>query len=75
MSEASAKTVGNLTGDELVELIDDSYGSRYEGIGLRHGRCGDWSYTVVYGGWMGEFGDSPALSTAPPRRPRACGPS
>ncbi|WP_147420053.1 DUF6461 domain-containing protein [Streptomyces sp. WM6372] len=60
--EHTAVPVGNLTGDELVELITDSFGSQYEGIGLRHGRCGDWSYTVAYGGWMGEFEDESPIS-------------
>ncbi|MCX4525734.1 MULTISPECIES: hypothetical protein [unclassified Streptomyces] len=55
--EHTAVPVGDLTGADLLALLVD-----YEDIGLRYGRCGDWSYTVAYGGWMGEFGDGPPLS-------------
>ncbi|MEV6728587.1 hypothetical protein [Streptomyces sp. NPDC051364] len=58
----TAVPVGDLTGDGLLELMADRYGSEWDSIGLRHGRCGDWSYTVAYGGWMGEFGGGPPLS-------------
>ncbi|WP_030291385.1 hypothetical protein [Streptomyces katrae] len=60
--EHTAIPVGDLTGDGLLELMADTYGSEWDAIGLRHGRCGDWSFTVAYGGWMGEFGGLPPLS-------------
>ncbi|MFF4100701.1 hypothetical protein [Streptomyces sp. NPDC001903] len=55
--EHTAVPVGDLTGAELLALLVD-----YEDIGLRHGRSGEWSYAVAYGGWMGEFGGRPPLS-------------
>ncbi|MFE4593030.1 DUF6461 domain-containing protein [Streptomyces laurentii] len=48
--------VGEHTGDSLLELMDDTYGDPFDGIGLRLGRAGDWTYAVAYGGWPGEFG-------------------
>ncbi|MGR4878156.1 DUF6461 domain-containing protein [Streptomyces sp. LARHCF249] len=51
-----AVAVGEHTGSSLLELMDDSYGDSYDGIGLRLGRAGDWTYAVAYGGWPGEFG-------------------
>ncbi|MFE5536539.1 hypothetical protein [Streptomyces sp. NPDC056492] len=48
--EHTAVPVGDLTGADLLALLVD-----HEDIGLRYGRCGDWSYTVAYGGWMGGF--------------------
>ncbi|MFC9484596.1 DUF6461 domain-containing protein [Streptomyces hydrogenans] len=48
--------VGEHTGDSLLELMDDAYGDPFDGIGLRLGHAGDWTYAVAYGGWPGEFG-------------------
>ncbi|MER7585707.1 hypothetical protein [Kitasatospora sp. NPDC097691] len=47
--------VGEHTGDSLLELMDDTYGGVFDGIGLRLGRFDDWTYAVAYGGWPGEF--------------------
>ncbi|MBD0421724.1 hypothetical protein H0H10_21645 [Streptomyces sp. TRM S81-3] len=55
-AERVAVAVGQHTGDTLLELMEDTYGDAFEGIGLRLGRTGDWSYAVAYGGWQGEFG-------------------
>ncbi|MFD7079938.1 hypothetical protein [Streptomyces sp. NPDC059918] len=54
--------VGEHTGDSLLELMDDSYGDPFDGIGLRLGRTGDWTYAVAYGGWPGEFGPPAPVS-------------
>ncbi|MFJ5637606.1 DUF6461 domain-containing protein [Streptomyces goshikiensis] len=51
-----AVAVGDHTGDSLLELMDDTYGDSFDGIGLRLGRAGDWTYAVAYGGWQAEFG-------------------
>lgn len=48
--------VGAHTGESLLELMDDTYGDSFDGIGLRLGSAGDWAYAVAYGGWQGEFG-------------------
>ncbi|MEU8435459.1 hypothetical protein AB0F18_21590 [Streptomyces sp. NPDC029216] len=55
-AEHSAVAVGEHTTDSLLELMDDTYGDPLDGIGLRLGRAGDWTYAVTYGGWPGEFG-------------------
>ncbi|MCZ0983471.1 hypothetical protein O1L60_42395 [Streptomyces diastatochromogenes] len=44
------------TTDSLLELMDDTYGDPFDGIGLRLGHAADWTYAVAYGGWPGEFG-------------------
>ncbi|MFE3629050.1 DUF6461 domain-containing protein [Streptomyces goshikiensis] len=51
-----AVAVGDHTGDSLLELMDDTYGDSFDGIGLRLGFAGDWTYAVAYGGWQAEFG-------------------
>jgi hypothetical protein len=51
-----AVAVGDHTGESLLELMDDTYGDSFDGIGLRLGRAGDWTYVVAYGGWQGKFG-------------------
>ncbi|MFD8210686.1 DUF6461 domain-containing protein [Streptomyces sp. NPDC059695] len=48
--------VGEHTGDSLLDLMDNTYGDSFDGIGLRLGRAGGWTYAVAYGGWPGEFG-------------------
>ncbi|CAL9651175.1 hypothetical protein SUDANB176_06628 [Streptomyces sp. enrichment culture] len=58
-TEHIAVAAGEHTGESLPEFMDDAYGDSSDGIGLRLGRTGDWSYAVAYGGWPGEF-DSPA---------------
>nr|WSX53715.1 hypothetical protein OG409_35220 [Streptomyces sp. NBC_00974] len=50
-----AEAVGEHTGDSLLELMDDTFGDPLDGIGLRLGRTGEWTYAVAYGGWQGEF--------------------
>ncbi|MEW2374380.1 hypothetical protein AB0940_34260 [Streptomyces sp. NPDC006656] len=55
-AEHVAVPVGEHTGDSLLELMDNTYGDPLDGIGLRLGRDGDWTYAVAYGGWPGEFG-------------------
>ncbi|WP_143674608.1 MULTISPECIES: DUF6461 domain-containing protein [Streptomyces] len=52
----TAVAAGEHTGESLLELMDDTYGDSSDGIGLRLGHTGDWTYAVAYGGWQGEFG-------------------
>ncbi len=52
----TAVAAGEHTGESLLELMDDTYGDSSDGIGLRLGRTRDWTYSVAYGGWQGEFG-------------------
>ncbi|MGW7314710.1 DUF6461 domain-containing protein [Streptomyces sp. NPDC054865] len=61
-SERTVEPVGELTGDALVEALDSEYGDAWDGIGLRLGVSGGWTFAVAYGGWFGEFRDDPAIS-------------
>ncbi|MFJ6137396.1 DUF6461 domain-containing protein [Kitasatospora sp. NPDC092286] len=61
-SERTVEPVGELTGDGLVEALDSEYGDALDGIGLRLGVSGGWTFAVAYGGWFGEFRDDPAIS-------------
>jgi hypothetical protein len=51
-----------LAGASVLELMDDTFGDSLDGIGLRLGRAGDWTYAVAYGGWPGEFGPPAPVS-------------
>ncbi|MGW2017661.1 hypothetical protein [Streptomyces sp. NPDC001927] len=55
-TEHTVVPVGEHTGPSLLELMDDNYGDALDGIGLRLGHAGHWTYAVAYGGWQGEFG-------------------
>ncbi|MFH7599273.1 hypothetical protein WDV06_29870 [Streptomyces racemochromogenes] len=55
-AEHIAVAAGEHTGDSFLELMDDTYGDPFDGIGLRLGSAGEWTYAVAYGGWAGEFG-------------------
>ncbi|MFJ8509837.1 DUF6461 domain-containing protein [Streptomyces avermitilis] len=55
--------VGDHTGDSLLELMDENYGDYFDGVGLRLGSVGDWTYAVTYGGWQGEFGSMAPVSS------------
>ncbi|MFH8370536.1 hypothetical protein [Streptomyces sp. NPDC018031] len=61
-AEHIAVAVGEHTGESLLRLMDETYGDPSDGIGLRLGHTGDWSYAVAYGGWPGEFGPPAPLS-------------
>ncbi|GAA1173894.1 hypothetical protein F4556_007122 [Kitasatospora gansuensis] len=60
--EHVAVGVGRQSGEDLLELMDEAFDGSWEGIGLRLGRAGDWTYAVAYGGWPGEFGSLLPLS-------------
>ncbi|MGW8726126.1 DUF6461 domain-containing protein [Streptomyces sp. NPDC055808] len=61
-SKRTVEPVGELTGDGLVEALDSEYGDVWDGIGLRLGVSGGWTFAVAYGGWFGEFRHDPAIS-------------
>ncbi|WP_395574748.1 DUF6461 domain-containing protein [Streptomyces sp. BK79] len=58
----TARPLGELTGSQVNEALDDLFGDVWEGLALRHGRDGDWSFAVFYGGWMGELTHLSAVS-------------
>ncbi len=61
-SKRTAVPVGELTGDGLVEALDAEYGDAWDGMGLRLGVSGGWTFAVAYGGWFGELGDGLSIS-------------
>lgn len=46
-AEHIAVPVGEHTTRSLLELMEDTYGDPADGIGLRLGRAGDWTYAVA----------------------------
>ncbi|MET7303411.1 DUF6461 domain-containing protein [Embleya sp. NPDC005575] len=61
-SKRTVEPVGELTGDRLVEALEEKFGDAWDGIGLRLGAGGGWTFAVAYGGWFGEFKNDPAIS-------------
>ncbi|MFI8007444.1 DUF6461 domain-containing protein [Streptomyces sp. NPDC086010] len=61
-SERTVEPIGELTGDGLIAALDAEYGDAWDGIGLRLGVSGEWTFAVAYGGWFGEFRHDPAIS-------------
>lgn len=61
-TDHEAVPVGEQSGPSLLELMDETYGDSFDGIGLRLGHAGDWAYAVSYGGWQGEFGSPVSVS-------------
>ncbi|MFG3055419.1 DUF6461 domain-containing protein [Kitasatospora sp. NPDC048239] len=61
-SQRTVEPVGELTGDGLVQALDSEYGDAWDGIGLRLGVSGGWTFAVAYGGWFGELRNDPAIS-------------
>ncbi|MEV7792207.1 DUF6461 domain-containing protein [Streptomyces sp. NPDC087512] len=57
-----AHSLGELTGTQLHDVLEGFYGEARDGLALRHGEVGEWSFAVKYGGWYGAFGDQPPLS-------------
>lgn len=56
--------IGELTGQQVQDVLEGVFGDVSEEVALRHGEFGEfgeWSYVVKYGGWHGEFGDAPPV--------------
>ncbi|AVH97785.1 hypothetical protein C5L38_24290 [Streptomyces sp. WAC00288] len=49
------RPLGELTGEDLIEALEDEYGDYPEEAAVRVGRDGDWVFVVLYGLWQGEF--------------------
>ncbi|MFF3905486.1 DUF6461 domain-containing protein [Streptomyces sp. NPDC001848] len=56
------RTIGQLTGQTALDLIQGLYGDSWDGIILRHGEIGEWAFVVKHGGWYVEFDEEPAVS-------------
>ncbi|MDT0612538.1 DUF6461 domain-containing protein [Streptomyces lancefieldiae] len=54
--------LGELTGRQVNDVLDELYDWIHDGLALRHGRDGDWSFAVCYGGWPGALEDPGAVS-------------
>ncbi|MER5354456.1 DUF6461 domain-containing protein [Kitasatospora sp. NPDC002551] len=61
-SKRTVEPAGELTGEGLVEALESEFGDAWDGIGLRLGVSGGWTFAVAYGGWFGEFRNDPAIS-------------
>ncbi|MCT9078248.1 hypothetical protein [Streptomyces fulvoviolaceus] len=51
------RSIGELTGRQVQDLLEGLFGHVSEGLALRHGEIGEWAYVIKYGGWQAEFGD------------------
>ncbi|MGW4721418.1 DUF6461 domain-containing protein [Streptomyces sp. NPDC004291] len=49
------RSLGELTGEGLIEVLEDEYGDYPTEAALRFGRDGEWVFAVLYGGWQDEF--------------------
>ncbi|MFH8976160.1 hypothetical protein [Streptomyces sp. NPDC017890] len=58
----TACPAGELTGQQVNETLEEDFGDVREGIALRFGRDGDWSFVVCYGGWPGALENLSAVS-------------
>ncbi|KOG41731.1 hypothetical protein [Streptomyces resistomycificus] len=56
------KSIGELTGTQVRDLLEGLFGDVHDGIALRHGEIDEWAYVVKYGGWQGEFARTPSVS-------------
>lgn len=50
------RSIGELTGRQLEDLLEGLYDDTFGGLALRHGELDEWSYVIKYGAWQGEFG-------------------
>ncbi|GGR25248.1 hypothetical protein GCM10010497_29090 [Streptomyces cinereoruber] len=56
------RSLGELTGEDLIEALEDEYGDHPTEAALRLGRDGDRVFAVMYGGWQDEFGSLASVS-------------
>ncbi|MFB7027508.1 MULTISPECIES: hypothetical protein [unclassified Streptomyces] len=49
------RPLGELTGEGLIEALEDEYGDYPAEAAVRVGRDGDRVFAVLYGGWQDEF--------------------
>ncbi|MFJ4867595.1 hypothetical protein [Streptomyces sp. NPDC088757] len=49
------RPLGELTGEDLIEELEDEYGDFHEEVAVRVDRDGEWVFAVLYGLWQGEF--------------------
>ncbi|MFE0464643.1 DUF6461 domain-containing protein [Kitasatospora sp. NPDC058965] len=54
--------VGRQTAESLLDIMDEAFGDYSDGLGLRLGRSGEWTFAVAYGGWLDRFGGPARLS-------------
>lgn len=51
------RSIGELTGRQVQDLLEGLFGDVFNGVALRHGEIDEWAYVVKCGGWQGEFGE------------------
>ncbi|WP_217168371.1 hypothetical protein [Streptomyces sp. AC512_CC834] len=58
-----AHAIGELTHTQVHDVLEGFYGEApHDGLALRHGESGEWSFAVKCGGWPCKFGAEPPLS-------------
>ncbi|MBT2410414.1 hypothetical protein J7I94_07550 [Streptomyces sp. ISL-12] len=58
----TARAIGSLSAAQVQDLLEGLYGQVRDGLALRHGEAGEWSFACAYGGRPGAFDDRAALS-------------
>ncbi|MFD4657020.1 hypothetical protein ACFWP2_15500 [Kitasatospora sp. NPDC058444] len=58
----TARPLGELTAEDLVEEYELEFPGDVEDIALHHGRTGDLAFAVAYGYWQGELSVPPSAS-------------
>ncbi|MEU7404679.1 MULTISPECIES: hypothetical protein [Streptomyces] len=62
-AKRTAHAIGELTHTQVYDVLEGFYGERpHDGLALRHGERGEWSFAVKCGDWPAEFGEEPPLS-------------
>jgi hypothetical protein len=56
------RSIGELTGRQVQDVLEGLFDDVFNGIALRHGEIDEWAYVIKYGGWQGEFGVTPSVS-------------
>ncbi|MFE2066578.1 hypothetical protein ACFXDH_30085 [Streptomyces sp. NPDC059467] len=58
----TVRSLGRLTGKELIDAVEDDSWGPCPATGLRHGEVGEWVFLVKYGGRQAEFGSQAPVS-------------
>jgi hypothetical protein len=52
----TARNLGLLTSEDLIDAVADGQWAPCPTIGLRYGEIDEWVFVIKYGGWQAEFG-------------------
>ncbi|WP_316767186.1 hypothetical protein [Streptomyces sasae] len=62
----TVRSLGRLTGKELIAAVQDDSWGPYPATGLRHGEIDEWVFVVKYDGRQAEFGSQAPVSRGGP---------